>query len=273
MTTDRDLARTVRSWLRTPEHESADRVLGAVLGLLDTTPQRRSSWPARRFAQMSTYAKIAAAAAVIVLAVIGFSMLPRTNGVAGPPATASPSPPQLTGQVPPATLSPSPTTSPPSSMPSMALTSSFTSRRYGYTIAIDPAWTTTPATKTWVGYDNSPPFVDQIGVAGTDTTIQGSSQPLAKGQTYDEWLALYEALTVKSVPPGCNGGDPSTWPMVTVGGLQGRWQQACNAATAVVLVGDRVYAFNWSNAAFLPTHLSIDDFKRVLATVTFQPVQ
>ena len=40
MKSDPDLARTVRSWLRTDENESADRVLDNVLGLLDTTPQR-----------------------------------------------------------------------------------------------------------------------------------------------------------------------------------------------------------------------------------------
>ena len=42
MSTDRDTTRIVRSWLRTDEHESADRVLDNVLALLDATPQRRS---------------------------------------------------------------------------------------------------------------------------------------------------------------------------------------------------------------------------------------
>ena len=48
MSTERDVTRIVRSWLRTDEHESADRVLDTVLDLLDATPQRRSWWPARR---------------------------------------------------------------------------------------------------------------------------------------------------------------------------------------------------------------------------------
>ena len=51
MDTERDVTRIVRSWLRTDEHESADRVLDNVLALLDATPQRRSWWPARRIAQ------------------------------------------------------------------------------------------------------------------------------------------------------------------------------------------------------------------------------
>ena len=59
MSTDRDTTRIVRSWLRTDEHESADRVLDAVLDQLDTTPQRRATWwPARRFPDMNNSAKL-----------------------------------------------------------------------------------------------------------------------------------------------------------------------------------------------------------------------
>jgi hypothetical protein len=91
MTTDRDMTRIVRSWLRTDEHESADRVLDNVLALLDATPQRRSRWPARRIADMNTFAKLAAAAAaVVVVAVVGYSLLPSSGGSGASP-TPSPS--------------------------------------------------------------------------------------------------------------------------------------------------------------------------------------
>lgn len=104
MTADRDTTRIVRSWLRADEHESADRVLEAVLASLDTTPQRRPLWPSRRFAQMNTITRIAiAAAAVIVIAVAGYSLLPRGGGVGGPAtpapsATPRPTYPALSGQ-------------------------------------------------------------------------------------------------------------------------------------------------------------------------------
>lgn len=104
MTADRDTTRIVRSWLRTDEHESADRVLETVLARLDTTPQRRPWWPSRRFARMNTFTRIAiAAAAVVVVAVAGYNLLPRTGGTGGPatPApTATPRPtyPALSGQ-------------------------------------------------------------------------------------------------------------------------------------------------------------------------------
>ena len=92
MSADRDTTRIVRSWLRTDEHESADRILDDVLGRLDTTRQRRSWWPAWRIADMNNIAKLLiAAAAVVVVAVVGINLLPGTGGVGGGPA-ASPSP-------------------------------------------------------------------------------------------------------------------------------------------------------------------------------------
>jgi len=100
MHSEPDLARIVRSWLRTDERESADRVLDDVLALLDTTPQRRPSWPARRVTDMNAIAKLAiAAAAVVVVAVVGINLLPARGEVGGgvaatpsPSATATPSP-------------------------------------------------------------------------------------------------------------------------------------------------------------------------------------
>jgi hypothetical protein len=93
MHTEQDVSRIVRSWLRTDEHESADRVLDDVLLLLDATPQRRPPWPARRIATVNTTAKFAiAAAAVVLVAVVGINLLPSTGGVGGTAASLSPSP-------------------------------------------------------------------------------------------------------------------------------------------------------------------------------------
>ena len=93
MDTERTVERVVESWLRTDEHESADRVLDTVLALLDTTPQRRSWWPARRSADMNTYAKVAlAAVAVVVVAVIGLNLRSPNAGVGSGGSTSSASP-------------------------------------------------------------------------------------------------------------------------------------------------------------------------------------
>jgi hypothetical protein len=119
MSADRDMTRIVRSWLRTDERESADRVLDNVLALLDATPQRRSWWPARRIAEMNTFAKLAiAAAAVVVVAIIGINLLPARGGVGGGPAL-SPSPTLLPTPTP--TPKPSPSASPAAFPPAGAL--------------------------------------------------------------------------------------------------------------------------------------------------------
>jgi hypothetical protein len=89
---DRDVNRAIRSWLHEDRHEDVSRVAGAVLDQVPTTRQRRSLWPARRF-DMNTFAKFAlAAAAVLVVAVVGYNVLPGRGEVGQPTATPSPSP-------------------------------------------------------------------------------------------------------------------------------------------------------------------------------------
>ena len=93
MSTDREATRVVRSWLEEGVTVLPDRVLDAVLDQVPTTPQRRSWWPAWRSSDLNTYVKFAiAAAAVLVVAVVGYNFLPGRGGVGGPTATPSPSP-------------------------------------------------------------------------------------------------------------------------------------------------------------------------------------
>ena len=92
MSTDRDTTRVVRSWLDEGITKLPDRVLDAVLDQVPTTPQRRSGWSAWRSYRMNTYAKLAVAvAAVLVVAVAGYQLLPR-SGIGGPGPTIAPSP-------------------------------------------------------------------------------------------------------------------------------------------------------------------------------------
>lgn len=94
MTRGTELEGAVRSWLHQDGHEDADRVLFSVLDELETTPQRHASWLARRFPIMNSNAfRVGiAAAAVVVLAVIGWRYLPGSNTGGGPEATPSPTP-------------------------------------------------------------------------------------------------------------------------------------------------------------------------------------
>ncbi len=112
MSTDRDTTRVVRSWLRTDEHESADRVLGSVLDQLDTTPQRRATWwPARRLSTMNTTLKFGLAAVVVaVAALIGINYL-GTSNVGGPGLDSSTPTPEPTA-TPQPSLTDTPTSTP-----------------------------------------------------------------------------------------------------------------------------------------------------------------
>ncbi len=86
MSADRDINRVVRSWLHEERHEDADRVLGAALDQVDTTPQRRSTlWTAWRDSPMNKFVAIGLGAAAVVVALfIGAQLVGQPNVVAPP---------------------------------------------------------------------------------------------------------------------------------------------------------------------------------------------
>lgn len=95
MSTDRDVTRTVRSWLEEGVTALPDRVLDAVLDQIPATSQRRAWWPARRFREMNNAWKLAiAAAAVVVVALVGINLLPHSGGVGGPGPSPTSNPTQ-----------------------------------------------------------------------------------------------------------------------------------------------------------------------------------
>jgi len=82
MSADRDVTRIVRSWLHEDAHEDADRVLDMLLDLVDTTPQRRASWLARRTPTLNTYARLGlVAAAVLAVVIVGIGFFGRSPDV------------------------------------------------------------------------------------------------------------------------------------------------------------------------------------------------
>jgi hypothetical protein len=92
MTTSGDVTRIVRSWLKVEAHESVERVLDAVLDALPAIPQRRASRLARRSTRMSTTLRIAAAAAaLVVVGVLGYQLLPDRRVRAGNSPCPTPS--------------------------------------------------------------------------------------------------------------------------------------------------------------------------------------
>ena len=151
------------------------------------------------------------------------------------------------------------------------LTETYSSPTYGYTVGKLPTWPTRDATTTWTGADDETPSMDNIDITGTDTSFSGASQQLGS-QTYDAFLAAFHASTQKNVPPECDGGDPATWRSIQVGDQTGSLEMLCNAAEALVHVGDRVYVFDWGNSTFdTNQHFSFVAWEAMLRTVRFQP--
>jgi hypothetical protein len=92
MNAERDVTRIVRSWLEEGVTALPDRVLDTVLDQVPATPQRRPRWSPRRFAPMNrVFLTASAAAAVLVVVILGYNLLPRSGGVGTQP-TVAPSP-------------------------------------------------------------------------------------------------------------------------------------------------------------------------------------
>ena len=97
MTTDQETLNAIGVWLEEGRTALPEHVLDAVLEELPRNPQRRPTWTARRIANMHGLAKYAmAAAAVVVVAIVGYNLLaaPGTSqvGSAQPTISASPAP-------------------------------------------------------------------------------------------------------------------------------------------------------------------------------------
>jgi hypothetical protein len=101
MSADRDTTRIVRSWLDEGVTALPDRVLDAVLHQLPATHQRRAGWLGWRLPHMNNAVRLAlSAAAVAVVAILGFTYFaPAGLNIGGPPEGTpipSPSPESLT---------------------------------------------------------------------------------------------------------------------------------------------------------------------------------
>ena len=205
MTDDRSLERAARSWLESGPTEAPDHAVEAALLRIQTTNQERDwhvPWWTRPMTQTT---RLLAGAAAIAVVLLGGVLLLRPGGNTGPAAQPPSSPP-----------SPSlaPTGSPPSGSAGapLALTETFTSSRYAYSVKYPSGWTAAPATKAWsAGQSNTWGSGINDEITGTTARFSGASQALGAGQTADQWMTAY-----------ANGADTSSWTAVTIFGQSGK---------------------------------------------------
>ena len=91
MSTERNVAYLLRSWMRSDSDGTVDHVVDAILAEVDTTPQRRATrWPARRPIDMNTIVKYGIAAAVLAMAaVLGYGIWQNIGNQPAPDPEAS----------------------------------------------------------------------------------------------------------------------------------------------------------------------------------------
>lgn len=259
-TSDRNVDRVIRSWLQEDRHEDISRVAGAVLDLLDTTPQRRSPWwPARRIPFMNKFVSLGlGAAAVVVALVVGAQVLgpPAPGGVGGVPS-ASPSP----------TPAPTATTEPSPSPMSAPLTQSFTSTLHGLSVSYPEGWSARAATEPWTAGMSDPRWDSAFADILYDPVLTDhlflaiASQPVGDS-TPEDWAAE----RVASV--GCTASEP-----IAVDGATGLIG-AGDCDVAVVTTDGRGYLIHLRSSDDDPSAVAAYDrawFEEVLATVQLHP--
>lgn len=262
-TSDRDVNRAIRSWLREDRHEDVSRIAGAVLDQVDTIPQRRATWwPARRTPTVNRIFGFGLAAATVVVALlIGAQVFGSPSGGVGSGATPTPEP---TATAEP-TATPEPSPSPPASPP--PLTQSFTSTVHGISVSYPEGWTARAATEPWTDRPGVPEYLDpgfdvlQDPVLTDHLFLHIASQPIGDS-TPEDWVAAHMASY------GCTTTEP-----IAVDGATGLIG-ANDCDTVAVTSAGRGYQISVSASDDDPVVVAPYDrawFEEVLATVQLHP--
>ena len=225
MTTPRDPDEILAAWLDEGPDRLPEQTRRAIAVALPTTTRRRRGlavpW---RYPNMNGPLRLAlGAVAIVAVALGGLSLFGRSPNV----AVASPSP-----------LAPSPASASsdsPSAVP--ALTQTFTSRWYGYSVRYpaDP-WGTVPATTqfdpvAWAAANGPTSWMDVIRPV-TDGFLRIASARVPDGQDGETWMATYFG-------PDCSTGCED----VVIDGQPGRLSVDPYEIEATVIVDERAYVF------------------------------
>lgn len=272
MSDDLRFERTARTWLEIGPDEAPRGAVEAALLTIESTPQERGGRLPWRSTTMNTATRLAAVAAVIALAVLGAAFyLGQGHSQVGGPAVPTPTacPSAATGKATPSGTA----VATPVAIPPMDQWGVFVSPTMGYSIAYPPGAVCAPATKPWLPGTTTlwgDPTVDLLLAPGV--RLVGSSQPLAAGQSADDWIRAYLAVQTP-----CTGERPAP-EAATIDGQQGVIDQnGCSTDgfggivpggrlfDAFVVKGDRGYQFT------LDGNVDHAYFLAVLGTIKLNP--
>jgi len=234
--------RLARHMAEEPPHQAPDRVLLGALTTIQTTKQRRRWRAPWRTTQMFTFVRYMVVAGLAAILFATVAVFPRS---AGPGQAPEPSP--------------SPLVSPPAPLRTFAVPLVDTgtwlpwvSDAIGYSISYPPDWTAVPMVLS-TDAAASPPdtgigdatTADQFLSTDPKVGFTVGSEPLGDGQTFDQWLAAYQAegSTVPTYGDLCYPA-LDQWAEVNVDGRKARvlgGPAQCYFTAAVVEDGGRVY--------------------------------
>ena len=264
MTASRDPDRLIRAFLHEGLDELPDPVYDAVRDRIEQTRQRAliGLW---RTSDVNNFLKIGlAAAAVVVIAVVAFNLLPGSPTPGGEPSPT----PEPTATVEP---SPSPIAAPP-------LTESFTSTVHGISLSYPEGWTAQAATEPWTDClyctaVHDAPYVDVLlhPVHDDGLFLRIASQPIGESAPED-WVAAQMASDALDPPLGRGDRCTTTEPIIVDGatGLSGG--ETC--LVAVVTTAGRGYHIDlWMSPEDRDLVAQYDRawFEEILATVQLHP--
>ena len=262
MTASRDPDRLIRAFLHEGLDELPDPVYDAVRDRIEQTRQRAVIGPWRT-SNVNRYLQIGlAAAAVVVIAVVAFNLLPGSPAPGGEPS-ATPEP----------TATPEPSPSPIAAPP---LTQTFTSTVHGISLSYPEGWTVLAATEPWTDClycspVHSAPYVDVLlhPVHDDGLFLRIASQPLGDS-TPEDWVAAQMAS--EELDPPLGRGCTTTEPIIVDGatGLSG----GDTCLVAVVTTAGRGYhidLFVSPDNLDLVAQYDRAWFEEVLATVQLHP--
>ena len=200
MSAHRDLDRMIQSFLAEGPMELPDTSYDEVRDRMEEKRQRAFIGPWRT-PDVSNLLKIGlAAAAVVLIAVVGYQFLGKSTG--GPGASETPQP----TDTPTATVEPSP--SPPASPP--PLTETFTSTVHGISMSYPEGWTARAATEPWTDRPGVPEYLDPSSDVLEDPVLADHlflaivSQPIGD-TTPAEWVAARMAGCTTTEPIAVDG--------------------------------------------------------------------